>query len=178
MAAAVHLANDSVLRILAGDADAADQTFVADVLHYWQVPDVEALRAIGQHGFVADRLERLARFSAMAPLVTEAAARGSPLAQGVCERAAEALVLGVRLLGTCFGASFVPVAVTGGVGRSTYMLQTIERLLREHTRPAYRVIDPTYPPVVGAVLLALQQINQPATSIVWNAGMDRNRSTR
>jgi glucosamine kinase len=82
-AAAVHLAIDSVLRILAGDADGADQAFVEHVLDYWQVANIGALRAQGRTGFVADRLERLARLSAMAPLVTDAAARGSPLAHGL-----------------------------------------------------------------------------------------------
>jgi len=159
-AAAVHLAIDSVLRILVGDADAGDRAFVDQVLNYWQAADINALRAQGQQGFVADRLERLAQLSAMAPLVTAAATHGSPLAQAVCDRAAEALVFGVRLLGTCFGYSPVPVAVEGSVGRSPYMLQTIDHHLQQHSTPAYTLVGPTHLPVVGAVLLALQQVGK------------------
>lgn len=168
-AAAVHLAGDSVLRILAGDAGAGDQVLVEQVLDYWQVADIRALRAKGQQGFVADRLERLAQLSAMAPLVTTAATQGSPLAQTVCAQAAEALVLGVRLLGACFSYSPVPVAVEGSVGRSPYMLQTIDRQLQQHATPAYTLVEPAHPPVVGAVLLALQQIGQTNMNLEINA---------
>lgn len=164
-AAAVHLASDSVLRMIASDATAEDHPFVDHVLDYWQVANIAALRAKGRHGFVADRLERLARFSAMAPLVTDAATRGSPLAQTVCDRAAEAIMLGVRLLGTCFNSSPIPVAISGGVGRSSYMLQAINRHLQQHSTPAYTLVDPAYPPVVGAVLLALQQVGGTAADL-------------
>ncbi len=64
------------------------------------------------------------------------------------------------LLGTCFSYSLVPVAVAGSVGRSAYMLQAIDHHLQQHSAPAFTLVDPVHPPVVGAVLLALQQVGQ------------------
>lgn len=155
-AAAVHIASDSILHILAGDHEAEDQAFVQQVLTYWQVTDVDRLRAKGTLGFVSDPLERLAVTSAMAPLVTEAAQNGSPLARAVCDRAANTLVLGIRLIGSCFTAPMVSVALTGSVARSTYIRRAINRALSKWSNPSYHIIEPTFAPVVGAVLLGIQ----------------------
>lgn len=165
-AAARHLAYNVVYGILAGRAEPEDQALVTDVMSFWEADDVAALRLSGASGFVADAFERHRRFGELAPLVTAAAMRGSPLARGVCDHAAEALATGIGLVGGCFATSSVSVALIGGAVRSAYMRQAMERALARLTKPSYWIVDPVFSCEAGAVLMALKLAGVPIGDVV------------
>jgi glucosamine kinase len=153
--AARYLAYNAVHRLLAGEV-AGDDAFLAEVLAYWQVVDLRALREMGLFGFVADRFERDRRFGEMAPLVTAAAERGSPVARQICDQAAEALGVGVRLIGGCFLSESVPVAFIGGAVGSTYLRRALESTLMRAEKPRFVIEEPVFSSAVGAIIMALQ----------------------
>ncbi len=154
-AAAFHLASASIVHILAGDATVDDASLVDAVLTYWQVADVSALRMLGQRGTLTAYPEHVALVGDMAPGVTLAALQGSPLAQAICDQAAKVLALGIRLVGSCFMIPIIPVALTGSVARSVYMQHALNQCLCASTSPIYQIVEPTLPPVAGAVFLGL-----------------------
>jgi glucosamine kinase len=168
-ASARHLAYDLVYRILAGQASTADAPLVADVLVYWQMADLPALHALGAGGFVEEPFERTWRFGEMGPLVTEAAARGLPLARRVCDHAADALATGIQLVGASFTERPVPVALIGGAVRSAYMQQAVRAALDRCAGHPYRLVDPAFPCAAGAVLMALK-----AAGVTPDATVERN----
>ena len=150
-----YLAYDAMYQVLAGNVEAEDEMFVADILAFWQAKDVPELREQGLQGFVADPFERGRRFGAMAPLVTEAAQKGTPLAQTVCNAAAAAVGAGVRLVGSCFASDSVSVALIGGVAQSVYMRQSIGAALAKSADKRYQIVESALSSEAGAVLMAL-----------------------
>lgn len=156
--AARHLALRTVHAVLAGRDGPADGQFVAGVLAFWQVTDVAALGALGVQGFVPDDFERRRRFGAMAPLVTAAAERGSPLARAICDQAAEALATGIALVGGEFADSEVPVVLIGSAVRSSYMTAAVKRALLGYRVRQFWVVEPRLSCEAGATLMALRSV--------------------
>lgn len=156
---AAVLALHAVLRILAGDAAPADAAFVQAVLVHWAVPTVAALWTLGRQGFRPDPGAYHSQMASLAPIVTTAAAAGSPLAQGVCDRTLAEVWLAVRVVSGGSTVAPVPVVVHGGVIESPYMLDGWRRTLAADER--YRPTPLPVAPVVGAVQLAAAQVDQP-----------------
>jgi glucosamine kinase len=159
--AARFLSYDAVFELLASNAEPSDQRFVRKVFDFWKVDSVSKLRDLGMEGFIEDRRERDRKFGDMGPLVTEAAVEGSALARKVCDRAIEAIVVGVKLLGSCFKSDEVPVAFIGSVASSAYIKNTLTSALIAASGKKFRIKEPALPAVAGAVLMALQRCEVP-----------------
>lgn len=111
--AARHLAYNTMFRMIAGDVLKEDQVLIDQILLYWQVGHIMDLAELAKNGFITDSKERNHRFGGMAPLITEAALQGIPLACSVCDNAAREISIGIRLIGTSFSAETIPVALIG-----------------------------------------------------------------
>lgn len=154
----MHLAYETIYRIIAGEYEPEDEGFVHQVLSHWEVPHVAALGELGEGGFVSDRQDCNHRFGQMGPLLTEAAARGIPLARAVCDDGVKAAVTGIRMLGRCFAGEEVPVSLIGGVARSAYMSHAIEEKLRGSRNKKHAIVQPSFSAVAGAVLIGFEQM--------------------
>ncbi len=154
-AQARSLSHDAVHALLAGEAGTADTEFVGAVLDFWHIGSIGELRELGTHGFIADHFERGRRFGGMAPLVTEAARQGSPLACRVCGQVAEALATSIRLVGGCFALDSVPVALIGGVIRSPYFQEAMARTLSGSAGGRYEIVEPAASGEAGAAWMAM-----------------------
>ena len=120
-------------------------------LRYWGVSQP---REVKNHVYAPDF--GAAGFAALAPLVSDAARAGDPVAQAVVRQAGQALARLVRAVVARlqFGAGPTPVAPVGGA------LAHVYRLRREFEaalagEPSLQVRDPRLPPVYSALLLAL-----------------------
>lgn len=156
-----HLAFLAMQRLLIGAAGVADAAFLGATLRYWGDADLASLRAHMVSLADADYREVKRLFGGMAPIVTGAAERGSPLAQSVCAAAADGLATGIRLLGGCFSGSEVRAALIGGLARSAPIARRVAALLAESGRPRYLLVEPAIPPIGGAALLALGRAGVP-----------------
>lgn len=150
-----YISYQIVYRMLAESVQPEDSEFAAEVLSFWQAKDLAELRERGMEGFVADHFERNRLFGEMAPLVTEAALKGVPLARAVCDAAIDSLGIGIRLIGNCFTSNIVSAALIGSVAQSKYMRQGIDYFLAKSVPRRYRIVDAAFPSEVGAVLMAL-----------------------
>lgn len=97
-----------------------------------------------------------ARIAALYPLVLQAAEEGDEVASALIERASRDLAriasAVMRQLG--METEGFPVAASGGVFTQSPKIGTsFERFLKEEI-PAARLVEPQYPPAVGAVLVA------------------------
>jgi glucosamine kinase len=155
--AARHLAYEAVFRIIAGEAGAADGDFVQQVLAFWEVADLAALRELGASGVCQNAQERNYRFAKMARLVTEAAAQGAPVARAVCDHATAVLALGICLVGACFSEDTVLLALVGSAIRTPAMRQALEQALARKANRSYCLIEPALSSVHGALLIALER---------------------
>ncbi|MFW5432903.1 BadF/BadG/BcrA/BcrD ATPase family protein [Paenibacillus apiarius] len=162
--AARHLSYECVHRIIAGCAERGDGSLLEEVLAFWGVSSVGQLHELGAGGFAKSVHEQMRLFGQMAPMVTRAAAEGSPLAAGVCMQLVQALDLGVRLIGAGFEADNVQVAFMGSVIRDPFVSHLLTELLQRNGGGAkrYRIIEPRLSPPAGAVLLALRECGAPA----------------
>lgn len=170
------LVRSAVYRVVAGLAGPEDQPLVAQILAHFGAEDVAAL-AHAVAGMAALPYETFVyTYGEFAPTLTAAAEAGAPLAQVVCDEAAAAMALSVRLVGSRFAAENpalgVPVALIGGVVRSSYLARRVEACLTEATQPcasqpaAYTLVEPALPPEAGAVLMALKQAGVPVDGAV------------
>ncbi|WP_195574119.1 N-acetylglucosamine kinase [Paenibacillus sp. 1001270B_150601_E10] len=168
--AARHLAFDCVYRILAGYAGEEDQGLVTEVLHYWKVDSVAQLYEQGMEGFALGVHEQMRMFGKMGPIVTRAAKEGSPLAMHVCTQLADALDIGVRLIGAGFAEEQVQVAFMGSVIQDDYIAGLLtERLIRHIPgSKQYQVVQPCLSPTIGAVWLALKECGASIDASVMN----------
>jgi glucosamine kinase len=159
--AARFLAYDVTFEILAGNINDSDQTLVCDILQFWKLSSVEELAQLALHGFVDDRRECDRMFAQLAPHITKAAMKNSKLAQSVCDRAVHQIAVGVEILASYFSDSEVKVSFIGSVVNSDYFQSRLIPRMNEGKNKRYQVIQPTFSPVVGAVLLALKQLKIP-----------------
>lgn len=108
-------------------------------------------------------------FSSFAPILTKAALEGSSLAITVCNRAIHQIVVGIRLLGRHFSADPVPVACIGSVINSPYFQRQLAHIARERSGKSFDLVEPRFPPAVGALLYAFEQLQIPITeSVIHN----------
>ena len=163
---AATLALDAIHRVLIGEDKPADAEFVRRILAFWNKPGVPALRAAASKGFIADAAARNYRFGAMASVVTQAAQDGSPLAQSVCDKAAQALTVGIRLMARCFQGKSVEVALIGGAVRSIYMQGAVAAALPLDPGRRFVITDPAFSPEIGAAAMALTRGGIPLTGAI------------
>jgi glucosamine kinase len=155
------LALEVVHQVVAGAARPADSKLVAQVLAHFGAEDAAALADQAAACAALPYEQYVRAYSSLAPALTAAALAGAPLAQAVCDRAAAAMALSIRLVGSRFAAAAVPVALSGGVIRSPYIAARLRDLLAEAANRVYQVVEPALPPEAGAVLMALQQAGAP-----------------
>jgi N-acetylglucosamine kinase-like BadF-type ATPase len=146
--AAWWLGCEAMMRIAAGEAGPEDAAWVGAFLAGLSPGGVTGLRGALRAGTVFGRV------GAVAPAVTSGAERGTPLPRAVCDCAAEDLVRGIRLLVPEFADRPVRVAPAGSVACSDYMRSAVRRLASR--TPDCQWMEPVYPPVVGAAILALR----------------------
>jgi glucosamine kinase len=75
----------------------------------------------------------------------------------MCDRAAEVLCRGIRLLGNLWQDQTVGVVPIGGVARSAYVKQRLAEALARSPEKRYHLVEPQLSPIAGAVLLALER---------------------
>lgn len=102
-------------------------------------------------------------------MITDAALDGSSLAQLVCDRAIHQVIVGIKLLGSCFQMDDVAVSGIGSVIHSPYMKSALERKLAEGKNKKYQVMEPELTAVAGAVVMALNRLQ-----IAVHPGIIRN----
>ncbi|HBL84838.1 MAG: hypothetical protein A2Y17_05110 [Clostridiales bacterium GWF2_38_85] len=155
--AARFLSYDTVYKIIAGETDRTDSELVEQVLKHFKVKDLAELAQLGSEGFVEDSRDRNKQFGDLAPVITDAALRGSHLAIEICNQAATAIITGVKLIGSCFDSETVAVALIGSVVNSVYIKNTINELINIQAYKKYNVIEPALPAVLGAITMAMEQ---------------------
>jgi glucosamine kinase len=159
-AAARHLAFTTMHHLLLGEAGLDDEGFLAQVLHYWQVPDLATLRELVINQADEDNQHIKRAYGGMATIITAAAAT-SPLARRMCDEVVRVLTEGVRLLGHCFAQLDVSVALVGSLARSQAICDTLAAVLARAPERCYHVVEPSLPPVAGAALLSLSHAGIP-----------------
>jgi len=155
--AARHLSYAAIYRMIVGDTQDSDDDLITQTLEFWKVRDLDGLRELAAKGFISNGDERTHRLGEMSPLVTTAALLGSPLAHAVCNDGAREMAMGIRLLGCCFAEERIQVALIGGSVRSEYMQNAIQKALSGDPLRRFEVVDPDFPPVIGAAMMALEQ---------------------
>lgn len=156
--AARHLAYDAVYEILTGRPDDSNDGLIAEMLQHWQSNSMEQLQELARQGFHPHSMKRDLHFGQFAPYVTTAAEQGSSIARSVCNRAVEQLRLAIELVGSNFAERSVDVALIGSVICSSYMRSKLTEMLIAHPVKQYRAVQPLFPPVVGAILLAYKEL--------------------
>lgn len=159
--AARHLAYEAVYEVLAGYRDDSNTGLIMEMMKHWQVSSLEQLQELARQGFHPDPMKRNQQFGNFAPQVTKAAEQGSFVARRVCDRALEQLRLGIELVGSNFEEQHIEVAFIGSVIRSPYMKKKLRELLMANPMKQYRMVEPQYEPVVGAILLAYKELGLP-----------------
>ena len=157
-ASARFLSHDAIFRLLTEPLKEADQPFLSNVLAFWQVDNLHGLRDVAKGYKHSDRESSVKRYGQMAPLLTSAAAAGSPVAMRTCDHGADGTALGVRIVASCFESDTVPVALNGGLALSDYMQQAVRAYLGRPSFKQFAVVEPLLSPTAGAVLLAAREL--------------------
>lgn len=163
------LAYNAIYQLLIEETVGADDGLIQNILAFCKVSDIAQLRVKVMEMSSQGWKQRIHYYGSMAPLVTDAAMAGSPLARRVCDRAIDEMAISIRLIGHCFTSEVVQVALIGSVARSPYMQQTLAGYLSAKCEHTYQVISSALTPEAGAVLIALQQVGLPAGEEVQNA---------
>lgn len=137
----------------ARDAGSADDGLLAALLKHYGVPDAPSLaRAVNDDPSPEN-------WGPAAPAVFRAADAGSPLAVGVIDDAARSLTLLVSRLIERGALGDTVVAAGSVIVNQTRLVERLrDRLAHVHASLALRVLD--VPPVAGAVVLAINQLNE------------------
>lgn len=160
-AAAPATGHGGLMALLVRGPEAGDASFVRRVLAYWEVDSLEALREKLSRASDWDGFEFRRRHGGMAPIVTRSAEEGSPLAAAACRERAAQIVEGVRLLGRHFRSPEVRVALIGSCVGSPFMRRAVAEGLDAAPEKGYRLVGDGFPPLVGAILMALDQEGAP-----------------
>ena len=155
-AGAVRLGMRTVFSLLASDTFSDDPALVAEVLNLWEVATLTELREAMTHLRELTPHESSYRFGMVARHCTRSAQEGFALASDLCRSAAADIAEGIRLLGPLFDSDEVPVALIGACVKSAPVRQALSRRLGGAKEKRYRIVEAARPPVVGAVLMALQ----------------------
>ena len=137
------------------------------------------LRALGiedidqiMHRVDSDGVSRR-EMGVLAKLVTEAAAEGDLVAKDIIAKGTDDLAILVATVASKLNLAnslgTVPVAVTGGLTKAGAVFLDPLRNAVERRAPACKIVKPKLPPVLGAVLIALQSLGiAPTSEIVEN----------
>jgi glucosamine kinase len=153
------LAYNCVYKIIAGETDETDIDFINIAFRHFGVNGLPALIDLGVKGFMDDGIECNKHFGNLAPMVTEAALNGSRLAESICNRAARDIVTSIKLVGSCFESESVLTVLAGSVANSTFIKKRVTQILNEEkSNRKYMLVEPSLPPVLGAVIMAMQLV--------------------
>lgn len=155
--AARFLSYDIVYKILAGQVKQEDELLVRNILGFWECEDEVEFRELASKRFIEDRMERDRQFGLMAPILTEAALEGAPLAKNVCDDAVRSLETGIRLVGGFFREQRVKVCFVGSVIRSAYICDKLTEVLEGISNKEFQVVEPILSPVAGAIAISLRE---------------------
>jgi glucosamine kinase len=156
-ASACALTYDTVFRLLAGEVSDPDAGFIKRIVKALGADDVSDLRVKAACNARRERETIFRQYSDGAPLVTDAARQGVPLARSVCDAMIARLATGIRLVGGMFACESVSYALIGSVVRSAYIQEGLVRTLSQKMGARYSVVEPALSPVAGAVLIALKR---------------------
>lgn len=159
--AARFLSYDTIFEILAVNIQRSDETMVRNIQSYWNVENLDQLRTLAARGFIEDRRERDKKFGEMASIITNAAQEGSRLAQIVCDKAIDQIMVGVEILGSFFQSGLISVTGIGSVINSPYMKSKFIESLQSGKNKRYRFNNPELSAVSGAVMMALKSLDIP-----------------
>ncbi|MCL2771729.1 MAG: hypothetical protein FWD71_00125 [Oscillospiraceae bacterium] len=153
------IAYNSIYKIIAGETDETDNDFVKIAFRHFGANNLSDLIELGIKGFIDNYVQRDKLFGNLAPAVTDAALKGSHLAEKVCEKAAEDIVTSIRLVGACFESESVLTALVGSVANSAFIRNRVTQILiEESNNRKYLLVEPELPPVLGAVIMAMQLV--------------------
>lgn len=138
------------------------------VLEALEIADInQIMRRVDSEGLTRLEMASLAR------LVTQAASQGDRVAREIIEMGTDELARLIATveskLGLANSPGKVPVAVTGGLAQAgPVFLEPLHQAIQRRT-PACEVIKPKLPPVLGAVLIAIESLDiMPSADIVEN----------
>ena len=153
------IAYNSIYKIIAGETDESDSDFIKAAFKHFGVNDLPELIELGIKGFIEDYVKRNKHFGDLAPLVTESALKGSRLAEAVCNKAAADIITSIKIVGSCFESESVLTALVGSVANSAFIKNRVTQILSEkkHNKK-YSLAEPELPPVLGAVIMAMQLV--------------------
>jgi glucosamine kinase len=156
-----HLSYELIYRIIAGQYNKEDEELVKEVLKYWEVKDTTSLGIKGSYGFMENHEDCKRKLGQMASLITSGAEAGLPLAQGVCNDAAEEVARGIRLLGSCFKEKHIYTAFIGSVIETSFMSSAVKSALEQYScqEKNYTILKPKFSPAAGALILAYEALD-------------------
>lgn len=155
--AARFLSYQAIHYVLAGQVQPEDAAFLQQIFAFWRVKDMAEFRELALQNYHLDKQEMDRQFGLMAPILTEAASQGVPLAVRVCDEAIHTLETGVRLLGSYFTDHDIPVCFVGSVIRSPYFNRRFSDILQHCSHKRYNIMEPLMSPVAGAVAMSLKE---------------------
>jgi glucosamine kinase len=164
--AARFIAYDAAYEVLAGHTNHTDEKLIKSMLEHWSVHSPSEFYKLASEGFGEDRQARDKKFGQFAPMITEAAGQGSSVAIRVCDRAMSQIKVGIELLAASFSSDTVNVTFIGSVVNSSYFLDSLSHMLINGSNKKYSLIKPKLPPVAGAILYTMDQLNKPITEEV------------
>lgn len=154
---------------MAGDLDETDDEIVRDLLKHFNVKCISELSQLGKAGFEKIENKRIELFGSFAPKITDAAVRNSNMSQAVCEQAALNIATGIKMIGGCFEADTIKVALTGSVANSKYIKAKIEQYLSNTRNKAFVLVEPVLQPELGGIVIAMQEMGILVDEkIIWN----------
>lgn len=165
--AARYISYETVYEVLAGHRDRSDEALLNAMLQHWKVEKLQDFAELARQGFYDDKRERDKQFGQFAPMVTDAAEKGSSAARLVCNRATAQIKVGIDLTGSAFASDEVEVAYIGSVISSAFVSDELTRLLADGRNKSYKITSPKYEPVVGSVLLALKAMGNPSPTVAF-----------
>ncbi|MDW8352450.1 MAG: BadF/BadG/BcrA/BcrD ATPase family protein [Anaerolineae bacterium] len=138
----------------------ADATILEAVMReHFRVP---CLRDVKRHVYAPDFGAK--GFAALAPLVSQAAERGDRVARSIITQAARDLAMHVMAVQRRLGLPpDAPVAPVGGAFAHLHGLRARFMAALREMNPQANIVDPQWPPVLGAALIALRACSCPAT---------------
>jgi len=147
-----------------------------------QVLDALEIKELDQILYRVDGIGLTRReMAALAKLVTQAAAEGDVVAQEIIAAGVDELAI---LIGTVAdqldlpsALGEVPVAVTGGLTKAGAVFLDPLCAAVKRRSPSCKVIEPKLPPVMGAVLIAIQSLGiAPTPEVVSNLTLRQSNS--
>src|SRR5207249_3330811 len=122
---------------------------VQESLHYRTVDDIMRI-------LYHDHLS-VAEIAALAPVVLESAEGGDAVALNIVNRAGEELARMVEAVATTlrFQSHLLRITMVGGLTQSVFYKKLIQTAIRRRIKDC-TIQDPELPPVIGAVLLAME----------------------